>query len=130
MSTGIITKGSNKNMFQHNSITKNQNAGMSIAESMGILSVSMSSEVGVHQPLQMSYLQLINSPLWSTLPVLPYHYILVCPFFQKKRKELFDRFYYEKPNTLKFHDLLNSGSKEKLLKVKHFISIILKEIKS
>ena len=52
--------------------TKNQNAGMSIAESVGILSVSMSSEVGVHQPLQMSYLQLINSPLWSTLPVLPY----------------------------------------------------------
>ena len=59
-----------------------------------------------------------------------YHYFLVCPFFQKKRKELFDRFYYEKPNTLKFHDLSNSGSKEKLLKVKHFISIILKEIKS
>ena len=53
-----------------------------------------------------------------------YHYFLVCPFFEKERKELFDRRFYEKPNTSKLYDLLNIGSKVKLLKIKHFISII------
>ena len=59
-----------------------------------------------------------------------YHYFLVCPFFKNKRKELFDGYYYIKPNTLKFSDLLNSGSKVKLLKIKHFITNISKELNS
>ena len=42
------------------------------------------------------------------------------------RKDLFNRFFYEKSN---FHIPLNSGSKEKLLKIKQFISIISKENK-
>ena len=36
-----------------------------------------------------------------------FHYLLVCPFFKRKRQLIFDKYYYEKPNTFKLYNLLN-----------------------
>ena len=59
-----------------------------------------------------------------------YHYLLKCPYFHNKRKELLEKQYYERPNTLQLHKLLNCTSKQILLKLKHFVSVISKELKT
>ena len=58
-----------------------------------------------------------------------FHYLLVCPFFKNERKKLLDKNHYERPNTDKLHRLLNCTMKQPLLKLKHFISLIIKEVK-
>ena len=42
---------------------------------------------------------------------------------------LLDKNHYERPNTDKLHKLLNCTMKQPLLKSKHFISLIIKEVK-
>ena len=58
-----------------------------------------------------------------------FHYIFVCPFFSTKRCELIPKYYTNRPNVLKFRELLNTESKPLLLKLKHFICILDKEMK-
>ena len=57
-----------------------------------------------------------------------YHYILVCPFFTPKRKECLSKVYQTNPNAIKYKMLLSNENKNVLLKLKHFISIIIKEL--
>ena len=58
-----------------------------------------------------------------------YHYILICPFFKQKRRELLPKQLTVRPNAMKFYTLLNSNEKLFLLRLKHFLDIINKELK-
>lgn len=58
-----------------------------------------------------------------------FHYLFVCPFFLTKRKQLLPRYCLKSPNTLKYSSLFNTENKQILLKLKHFISILNKELK-
>ena len=53
-----------------------------------------------------------------------FHYLFVCPFFNKKRNELLPKKYIKTPNVINFEKLSNTQEKHVLLKLKHFISII------
>ena len=44
-----------------------------------------------------------------------YHYILICPFFKEQRKTFLKKYYYTRPNTLKFQQLMSSSSTAELL---------------
>ena len=56
-----------------------------------------------------------------------FHFILVCPFFSAKRKEILPKYYNSRPNAIKFQSLMSSTHKQLLLKLKHFISFICNE---
>ena len=58
-----------------------------------------------------------------------YHYILICPFFKKKRANILPKRYIRNPNILKFNEIFNSNDKALLLKLKHFICTINNELK-
>ena len=58
-----------------------------------------------------------------------YHYILICPFFKKKRANILPKRYIRNPNILKYNELFNSTDKTLLLKLKHFICTINNELK-
>lgn len=53
------------------------------------------------------------------------HYLLVCPFFKNKRKQLIDCYFYKYPNILKFIELLETTNKEKLFKVSIFMGYLI-----
>ena len=57
-----------------------------------------------------------------------FHYILCCPHFTQQRKQCIPRYYFTRPNTIKFHQLFSTTSKKKLLQLAHFVSIIQKEL--
>ena len=52
------------------------------------------------------------------------HYILVCKELQAIRKQYVSRYYYVRPDTMKFSELFNTRSKTKLRKSCAFISVI------
>ena len=58
-----------------------------------------------------------------------FHYLFVCPFFGESRKKFLPSRYVSRPNTLKFHQLFSSNNKKLLLKLKHFIVRISKDLK-
>ena len=55
-----------------------------------------------------------------------FHYLLVCPKVEDKRKELIPKYYSKRPNMQKYVDLLNSKNPKILRKVATFIKIIMK----
>ena len=59
------------------------------------------------------------------------HYILICPKFENERKTYIKKYFYTRPNLMKFKTLMRSTSTIKLRKLCAFIKIILnsKEIK-
>ena len=58
-----------------------------------------------------------------------FHYLLSCNYFDQQRKQFIKPYYYKRPNILKFKELFNSKSPDKLLKLSKFVSIIMKEFK-
>ena len=54
-----------------------------------------------------------------------YHYLLVCTTFSEKRKECLKKYYYTRPNVLKFEQLLNLNYGKNLKKNVKFITFIL-----
>ena len=57
-----------------------------------------------------------------------YHYIFTCPFFSTKRLECLPKFYHTKHNSPKYKTLFTTENKSLLLKLKHFICCINKEL--
>lgn len=53
-----------------------------------------------------------------------YHYLLCCNYFNKERKSILKPYFYQRPNMIKFKDLLNSDDTETLKKLSSFIKII------
>ena len=58
-----------------------------------------------------------------------FHYLFVCPFFQNTRNRLLPKYYVKNPNILKYRSLFSIENKVLLLKMKHFICILNKELK-
>ena len=54
-----------------------------------------------------------------------FHYLLICPYFQNERKDLLKRYYYLRPNTFKFQELLNCKNKQVLLNLSKFMKLIM-----
>ena len=57
-----------------------------------------------------------------------FHYLFVCEYFANERNELLKGFYYKHPNVIKFATLLVTHKKKVLLKLRKFMSIIIKSI--
>ncbi|MEW8546068.1 MAG: reverse transcriptase family protein [Candidatus Thiodiazotropha sp.] len=53
------------------------------------------------------------------------HYLLICPFFANERKELLKKYYYTRPNILKYKDLLTSKNKSELVNLSKFMKLIM-----
>ena len=58
-----------------------------------------------------------------------FHYLLVCPFFNSKRKQYILRYYYTNPNVLKYRELLNEVSVSILENLSMFIKLLFKQFK-
>jgi len=57
-----------------------------------------------------------------------FHYLLVCTHFHTDRQKLIKPYYWRRPNSIKFQQLLANGRKSVLLKVAGFIKIILRNM--
>ena len=58
-----------------------------------------------------------------------FHYIFVCPAFVDDRKKYLSAYLCHYPNAAKFYSLFASNKKIQLLKLKHFVHIIIKELR-
>ena len=58
-----------------------------------------------------------------------FHYLLVCPFFSVKRRQLIDSYYIRRPNISKYIAVLNNQTTGVLTNLSRFIGIILKQFK-
>ena len=56
-----------------------------------------------------------------------FHYIFICKFFGKERKQYIDKFFYTRPNTQKMYHLFNSQNEQILTNLCKFIAIIIKK---
>ena len=54
-----------------------------------------------------------------------YHYLLCCPALSHYRDMYIDRYYYIRPNVIKFNKLMNLKNKQKLSKVAKFTKTIM-----
>jgi len=54
-----------------------------------------------------------------------YHYILICPFFKHDREMYLKRYYYNRPNLLKFEQLFSSQNKNTISKLAKLVKVIL-----
>lgn len=54
------------------------------------------------------------------------HYILTCPFFPNDRKRFIPRYYFTRPNVLKFSEHMSSGSQKILKNLALFSHAIIK----
>ena len=57
-----------------------------------------------------------------------FHYILDCPFFEQDRNIYIPKYYYSRPNVLKYSLLLSSKEKSELIKLSKFINHIHKTV--
>ena len=57
-----------------------------------------------------------------------FHYILDCPFFEQHRNIYIPKYYYSRPNVLKYKLLLSSKKKSELIKLSKFINHINKTV--
>ena len=53
------------------------------------------------------------------------HYLLLCPFFESERKILIKKYYYKRPNTLKYKEILTINTTSQLHKLAVFVRKIL-----
>ena len=54
------------------------------------------------------------------------HYLLICPFFSDERPKYIKRYYFARPNILKFKQLLNTKNMSELRKLCLFTEILMK----
>ncbi len=54
-----------------------------------------------------------------------FHYLLVCPYFLQSRKKYLKKYYYLRPNVIKYKEFLSTKSEIKLKKLSLFIAEIL-----
>ena len=58
-----------------------------------------------------------------------FHYLLKCPFFQNQRKMYLDKYYYKRPNMIKFKELLQLQNTSKLSRLCSFAKLLIKAVK-
>ena len=56
-----------------------------------------------------------------------FRYLLQCSYFSKNRKRYLDKYYYTRPNMLKFSQLMTCKKKTTLTKLAIFVKLIMKE---
>ena len=56
------------------------------------------------------------------------HYLLICPYFSEERKKFVKRYYFARPNTLKFKQLLNTKNIQDLRNLCLFVEILMKTV--
>ena len=56
------------------------------------------------------------------------HYLLLCPFFSNDRSLYLSRYYYARPNILKFKEIMSTRNMRRLKRLCIFIAIILKTV--
>lgn len=59
-----------------------------------------------------------------------FHYLLVCPFFKNQLKQYLHPYYFQRPNVLKYKQLLNITSEVKLRKLSIFMKLIMAHFQS
>ena len=57
------------------------------------------------------------------------HYLLLCPFFSNDRSLYLSRYYYARPNILKFKEIMSTRNMRRLKRLCIFIAIILKTVR-
>ena len=57
------------------------------------------------------------------------HYLLKCKFFENERHAHIKRYYYTRPNIIKFKQLLNCKSKPQLISLCNFVTILLQIVR-
>ena len=57
-----------------------------------------------------------------------YHYLLTCRKFSEERKRQLKPYFYVRPNTLKYHEIMNTKNPQQLKNLCKFIDIILKNV--
>lgn len=66
-------------------------------------------------------------PLCHTLNIGDeFHYLLECSLFLTDRQSLLDRYFYKRPNIIKFKELLTIKNESKLIRLAKFMKIIMK----
>jgi len=58
-----------------------------------------------------------------------YHYLMTCKHFENKRKQYIKRYYYTRPNTMKYKELLNSNNAIELKNLSSFVTILNNSVK-
>ena len=58
------------------------------------------------------------------------HYFFYCDYFNNEINQLLPKYPMTISDSIKFEQLFNSNNKKQLLKLKHFICIIIKEIQN
>ena len=58
-----------------------------------------------------------------------FHYLFHCIQFSNERIQYLSKYYYNRPNTLKFESLFSTTNKCKLIKVSKFVQVIMSVIK-
>ena len=58
-----------------------------------------------------------------------FHYVLICPYFNIKRKQLIKPYYITNPNIIKYKQLFNTKSTDILFKLSTFAKILLKNVR-
>ena len=54
-----------------------------------------------------------------------FHYLFICSYFQNERKDLLKRYYYLRPNIIKYQELMNCKNKQVLLNLSKFMKLIM-----
>ena len=54
-----------------------------------------------------------------------FHYLFICSYFQNERKDLLKRYYYLRPNIIKYQELMNCKNKHALLNLSKFKKLIM-----
>ena len=54
-----------------------------------------------------------------------FHYIFVCPYFEHERKTYLKRYYYNRPNVIKFNELFNCTSMKVMTNLGKFVKLIM-----
>jgi hypothetical protein len=55
------------------------------------------------------------------------HYLLTCPFFNVERKKYIPSKYYQRPNIIKFRDLLSTNDTDLLVRLSYFVKKIIQQ---
>jgi hypothetical protein len=58
-----------------------------------------------------------------------FHYLFVCPYFADTRKQYLPCYFWRFPNSIKYCNLFASNKKHLLLKLKHFVQVINRELR-
>ena len=59
-----------------------------------------------------------------------FHYLFECTYFNFERRRYISKFYFVRPNVIKFNKLMNSDNKTVLAKLSIFVSIFMKSFNS